>query len=175
MGLFSRRNEQDAVFEPPGNIVVDSEVLRALPDPGAFLLDLVSDFPGFREAAAAEISRVRHQNGGLPYNLRQGLASNTSAGPLYLLHWITSTEFIPVQVWASHGLKSKAMKNMMLVVENLVRDQGVPAAATWVHEQRGPQLLGLDFLASQLLNDYEGHAATLTNGTVIDSFKKWKR
>lgn len=177
MGLFSgSANAKAPDYSYPGDVAVIPEVAAALPDPGHYLLDCLSDLHESSQLAAREeFDRVRHANGGLPSIFRRGIPSKPSSGPLYLLNWITNLESITVQVWASNGLRFGSKRSMEAVALELVDQQGVPAAASWVLGQRGNDVLGLDFLAHQLSNGYEEWAGNLTNGMVIDSFKKWKR
>ncbi|MGO4230179.1 hypothetical protein AB4Y72_15065 [Arthrobacter sp. YAF34] len=172
MGFFSKDNSGTA-FADPGQVAVDPDVAQTLPDPVEVLLAAYPE-PAATEAAV-EYRRVRHPHGGYPSGLRRGLPLKPSAGPLYLLNWLTAGDEITVQVWATNGLRFGAKSGVEQTVGTLCSTQGIPAAATWVLSQRGSDVLPVDFLAGQLADYYEERASSITNGMVIDSIRKWKR
>jgi len=172
MGFFSKSNGSTA-FADPGEVAIDPDIAQALPDPGQILLAV---YPASVTAEVdAEYQRVRHPQGGYPSELRRGLPLKPSTGPLYLLDWITAGDWIPVQVWASNGLRFGTKSGVDQTVSALCSTQGIPAAATWVLSQRGDDVLPLRFLAEQLEDYYADRADSITNGMVIDSIRKWKR
>ncbi|MET9888400.1 hypothetical protein ABZZ20_35845 [Streptomyces sp. NPDC006430] len=174
MGLFSSDEEID--LSPPGLVAVNEGVAEQLPDPGAYLLDLLRDLaPESYESAAAEIQRVRHANGSLTRDGLQGIGfRDWKSGPLTLLVGLQAKEWIITGVWASYGLGRRQGREVTTVIQNLVQEQGVPAAASWAvaARHRKPDVRSL---ADQLFQSYEEAAGLITNGDVIKAFRKWRR
>lgn len=174
MGFFSRDIEATPSIPP---VEVSSYVAEALPDAGNILVEIVG---GYDAASASltetEIERVRHANGGLPRALRRDVPSQASGGPLFLLNWITTLEAITFDVWATSGLRGATKKHVQVNSASILEHQGLPAAATWVLSARaGDGGARLDSLARSLEAAYEEWVAKLTNGMLIDAFRKWKR
>ncbi|WP_053733821.1 hypothetical protein [Nocardia sp. NRRL S-836] len=175
MAIFGRREELRTV--DTDNVPVDPSVVERLPDAGDFLLRNLSDLPenSLRELAA-EIERVRHANGCIT---NRGLESvgvrDWKSGPLTHLVWITAPDWIIVGVWASSGLGGRDRRQVERTAENIAREQGVAAAATWALRSRPHGNLRIESLASQLGNSWSEWYGKLTNGDIIKSFKKWRR
>lgn len=176
MGILS--SNLDFQFLEPEQIQVMDEVRDGLIDPGDLLLEL---YEGMDDSVIgtvrAELARVRRAQGG--YDL-SGVDFNKRSGPLYLLQWITSGDEIGVQVWAEHvgQLRGKQKSDMRSRVLSIVNRYGIPVAATWTiiawtsTGRRGPDLDGLNGLLAGSYYEWQGK---ITNGMVIDSFRKWRR
>jgi hypothetical protein len=173
MGFFT--SSETVVDVPSDAVAVDPRVVAALPDPGEHLLGLLGDLPqSSLDAFAGELARVRHPNGSIPRDALRGVGvADWKSGPLTLFVWMTAGELIATSVWASFGLPRKQRKPFESTVENIVRTQGVPAAATWTLLSRPDGKRHLDFLAESLLSSYR--EAGITNGDVIKAFRKWRR
>jgi hypothetical protein len=96
------------------------------------------------------------------------------SGPLTLLVGLRSKDWIITGVWASYGLGRRQGREVTAIVQNLIQEQGVPAAATWAIASR-PKRPDLRFLAEQLSDSYDEAAGLITNGDVIKAFRKWRR
>lgn len=174
MGLFSKKREFS--YPDPTGIQVPEWVSRQLTDPGDLLRDIYSNaHEPTRQAVEEELRRVRFPGGG--YDL-SGI-NNKKDGPLYLLGWITSGDWIGLQVWACHDLGGAQKREMEAKVKQIRDAQGIPAAATWAlatwsstGERHTPSL---DLLEHLLSGKYFEQQGSITNGMVIDSFKKWQR
>ena len=172
MPLFSSK---PALQLPPTmDIRVSDELRNCLPDPGALLLDLYPS--AVQELVAAELDRVRFPSGG--YDTRR-VEFHKKAGPLYLLSWITAGDWISVQVWATlFGLGRGQKRDIKDIVAQVCKEQGVPAAASWVLQARSsgdgdsPRITGL---ADMLSSAYSENMGKLTNGMLSDSIQKWRR
>lgn len=173
MGIFT--STETVVSVPSEAIAIDPRVAEALPDPGDHLMSLLGGLPQESLAAAAsEIARVRHPNGSIPWNALKGVGvADWKSGPLTLLVSIHVREMIATSVWASFGLPRRQRKMFDSTVEEIVRTQGVPAAATWALLSRPDAKMDLGYLAESLLSSYD--EAHLTNGDVIKAFRKWRR
>ncbi|GAB1510351.1 hypothetical protein [Actinophytocola sp. KF-1] len=173
MGFFT--SDETVVPVPSDDISVDPRVVAALPDPGDYLMDLLGDLSQESlDLVAGEIARVRHPNGAIPFDALTGVGvADWKSGPLTLLVSIHAGELIATSVWASFGLPRRQRKAFESTVEEIVRGQGVPAAATWALMSRPDAKPHLDFLAESLLSSYG--EARLTNGDVIKAFRKWRR
>lgn len=147
-----------------------------LPDPGRLLLDLYEGTdPTVQEQVAAEVARVRFPSGG--YDLREHKYDKRS-GPVGLLCWITTGDWIAAQVWAVHDLGGAQKRQVQATVGELCRNQGVPAAATWAltawksTDRRAPSV---DILSDMLASSYNEWLGKVTNGMFMDSIRKWRR
>lgn len=175
MGLFS----SNVAFQFPDaeQIEVPDYVRDGLIDPGRLLLELYENTDSsVIGQVQAELHRVRRPQGG--YDLA-GVKHDKRSGPLFLLGWITSGDWIAVEVWAQHTSLRGAQKNDVKTrINAIVKSYGIPVAATWTimawasSGQRGPSLEILNDLLASSYYDWQGK---ITNGMVIDSFKKWKR
>ncbi|MEU3922068.1 hypothetical protein [Streptomyces sp. NPDC029004] len=174
MGLFSSTEEID--LSPPGLVAVSDRVAEQLPDPGEHLLRILGGLsPESYELAAAEIDRVRHANGAVTGAGLTGVAyRDWKSGPLTLLVGLRVADGITTGTWASFGLGRKQNREVRAIVETLVQEQGVPAAATWTVTHRAEKC-DVDFLAERLTASYEKQAGLITNGDVIKAFRKWQR
>jgi hypothetical protein len=174
MGLFT---SNETVTPVPSDVVtVEPRVTRALPDPGAFVLGFLSDLSQESLAAvAAELTRVRHPNGSIPRAALSGVGlRDWKSGPLTLYAWITVKEQLLTSVWASSGLPRRARKPFEATAGEIVRTQGVPAAATWTVMSRPDARCDLEFLGESLSAAYTESAGQITNGDVIKAFRKWR-
>lgn len=172
MGLFSSKETPLSIISP-GLVEVNAEVRSVIPDAGDVLLGVVGEAQ--QEVVKSEIRRVRHANGGLPGELRQGIPFKASSGPIYLLQWICAGDYITVEVWASLGLRGREAKEVSKIAGQIVNAQGIPAAATWVMRTRMSAPPRVETLAEMLSDTYSNNLGTMTNAMLIDSFKKWKR
>ncbi|WP_133789940.1 hypothetical protein [Kribbella sp. VKM Ac-2571] len=164
-------------FPDPGRIEVSDEVRNGLIDPGDLLLELYEGTdPSVIRSVQAELDRVRRPKGG--YDL-SGVKHHKRSGPLFLLSWITSGDYIAVQVWAEHVgvLRGKQKNEVRGRVMSIVSQYGIPVAATWTILSwastgvRGPRLDGLNHLLGTGYYEWQGK---ITNGMVIDSIRKWR-
>lgn len=175
MGIFGSREEVRSV--DPDSVVVDPEIAGRLPDPGDFLVRMLSFLSEESlSALRAEIDSVRNVNGSIAYGNLRGIGINDWAnGPLTHLVRLTVKDYIIVEVWASFGLGRQDRRRVESTVVRIVKEQGIPAAATWAVCSRPNHRLDLDFLASQLEDSWNEAASQIRNGDVIKSFKKWRR
>jgi hypothetical protein len=126
-------------------------------------------------AVASELNRVRFPSGG--YDLRNEKYDKKS-GPLGLLCWITAGDWISVQVWARGDLGRSQKKEVENIVADLCRNQGIPAAASWVQQawsSSNREIPRIELLVHLLNQVYDERLGTITNGMVSDSINKWKR
>ncbi len=175
MGIFGNREELQTVATD--EISVDPAVAECLPDAGDFLLRNIAPLAesSMRELAA-EIERVRHPNGSITSrNLKNVGVRDWKSGPLTHLVWITAPDSIIVGVWASLSLSGRDRRQVDGTAANVVREQGVAAAATWALRSRPNGNLRIEMLASQLEDSRSEWFGKITNGDVIKSFKKWRR
>ncbi|MCM2422606.1 hypothetical protein [Streptomyces sp. RKAG293] len=174
MGLFS--SDEQINLSPPGLVPVSAWVSEQLPDSGEYLLGLLGFLsPESYELAAAEIQRVRHANGAITdHGMKDIRLRDWKSGPLTLLVGLRVKEWIITGVWASYGLGRRQRREVTTMVENLVHEQGVPAAATWAVASR-PNGPDVSYLAEQLSAAYDEGASHITNGDVIKAFRKWRR
>lgn len=174
MGLFNR---EEINFSEPGEVAVDPQIAKRLPDAGEFLLSLLSDLqPDSRRALEEEVQRVRHPNGSIPHSNLGGIGIHDwKNGPLTHLVWTTAKDRIIVGVWASFGLGHKDRKLIAGTAERLTDTQGIQAAASWSVATRAPGRLDIDSLAEQLRSAWTESAGHIRNGDVIKSFRKWRR
>ncbi|MGW6935309.1 hypothetical protein ACWGE0_34975 [Lentzea sp. NPDC054927] len=175
MGLFSR-HEETLVIDSD-NIAIDPEVSAILPDPGEFLVELLS--PLHEESLhqlSKEIDRVRHPNGSIPrHRLREIGLRDWKSGPLTHLVWFTAKDTIIIGVWASYGLSGREKRRIERTVSVINTEQGTAAAATWARLSRPSYPPRTEFLAAQLADSWNESAGQIRNGDVIKSFRKWHR
>ncbi|MET0233100.1 MAG: hypothetical protein ABW224_00530 [Kibdelosporangium sp.] len=174
MGLFRSREEVQLV--DPDTVVVDPAIAARLPDPGVFLMELLSDLhEESLRLVSAEIDRVRHVNGSIPRgNLRDIGIHDWKNGPLTHLVWFTAKDSILFGVWATFGLGRHERRQIEAAAQDIAVNQGIPAAATWVALSRPNGGLDVDFLATQLVASWNEAADQLRNGDIIKSFRKWR-
>jgi hypothetical protein len=175
VGLFSHR-EETLVVESD-NIAVDHEVAAALPDPGEFLMELLSPLheDSLRQLSE-EIDRVRHPNGSIPQHNLKGIGTRDwKSGPLTHLVWFTAKDFITVPVWASYGLSGREKRRIEQAASVIANEQGAAAAATWARLSRPNHPPDTESLAAQLADSWHESAGQIRNGDVIKSFRKWRR
>lgn len=172
MGLFSA---SPALDFPDREVPLDARhAAEVLPDPGQMLLALYAGADrAVIDRVAAEVARVRQPTGG--YVLPSGKLDKRS-GPLWLLKWIMTGDWIAIEVWASQGLSGAQKREMRDGVVAVHRQHGAPAAATWAvvawgSDRRAPSL---DILAGMLASGYGDWRGKVTNGMYRDSITKWR-
>ena len=175
MGLFSRREETLVVDS--GDIAVDPEVAGILPDPGEFLVSLLS--PLHEETLrqlSEEIARVRHPNGSIPRrNMAEVGVRDWTSGPLTHMVWFTAHDIILVGVWASFGLSGRDKRRVEQTASIIATEQGMAAAATWARLSRPDNRPSTESLAAQMSDTWHKNAGNIRNGDVVKSFRKWRR
>lgn len=174
MGIFS---SQPALALPSTeHITVPDWLSGQIPDPGQMLLDLYDGVDtSVQQEVAVEIRRVRFSSGG--YDLRESRYDKHS-GPLGLLCWITTNDWISTRAWAVHGLKGTQKMQVKATVADLCRSRGIPVAATWVliaWKGVDRQAPSVEVLFDMLASSYDEWLGKITNGMVINSIRKWHR
>lgn len=173
MGLFSSKPAPE--LPSTDGVDVPDWLLEKLPSPHGALLNLY-DNPETKQVVAAELDRVRFPTGG--FDTRGASPAGKHGGPLSLLSWITTGDWIAVQVWATSDLPRSTTNAIKGPIQSLVSERGVPYAVTWAMIARGAvgaEPKPVEILAGMLENGYREWLGKITNGMVIDSIRKWRR
>lgn len=175
MDLAHSSNRPTSALPPQNEVTIHPQVLDLLPDPGAFLLDLIPE-GDLRSAATAELDRVRYPTGG--YDLSGVAPSNWHQGPLCLIWWAKVVELTELLDWATDDLLRDDRHALRVPTVILLADRGLPYAASWAQQARPcvrarPQPWPL--LAQRLEDGYQLWAKRVTHKMVINSFRMWLR